>query len=460
MSLPAALIRALRHCLFVGGCAAFALLAACGGGGDSGGSSSAAQLTPGPADALEITGFAPAAGAPGSTITINGTSLAAVTSAKVGGIDASFRANSDTVLEVTVPAAARTGRLELGAAGRTVLSATDFTVVSIPSVTAIAPTTLLPPGRITLTGIALELVHEVRLNTLVLTIATRTATSLGVDVPTSAESGTLTLVDTAGVARALSQTIRIAGPVTIGSFAPATIVTGQTLTVNGTNLDRAVSVVFANGTTAPVASRTGTTRLTTIVPDAADSGVFRVRGDANDEALSVTALQVIPAIRVSANAVYRVAASGDNVTVTGSGLTEVSAVRVGSVSATIVSRVASQLVFTAPNGLDCGAIALDSESQPSVAAGSLVIGAGCIANIAGIEFAQVLSQGPSDARLRLVAGKETWVRAFVVTMEASVPAPIVRLTGYNGAAILGTVDMTGPEQLPMVSSATVPDSIR
>ncbi len=460
MSLPAAIIRALRHCLFVGGCAAFALLAACGGGGDSGGSSSAAQLTPGPADALEITGFAPAAGAPGSTITVNGTSLAAVTSAKVGGVDASFRANSDTVLEVTVPAAARTGRLELGAAGRTVLSATDFTVVSIPSVTAIAPTTLLPPGRITLTGIALELVHEVRLNTLVLTIATRTATSLGVDVPTSAESGTLTLVDTAGVARALSQTIRIAGPVTIGSFAPATIVTGQTLTVNGTNLDRAVSVVFANGTTAPVASRTGTTRLTTIVPDAADSGVFRVRGDANDEALSATALQVIPAIRVSANAVYRVAASGDNVTVTGSGLTEVSAVRVGSVSATIVSRVASQLVFTAPNGLDCGAITLDSASQPSVAAGSLVIGAGCIANIAGIEFAQVLSQGPSDARLRLVAGKETWVRAFVVTMEASVPAPIVRLTGYNGAAILGTVDMTGPAQVPMVSSATVPDSIR
>ena len=457
--------RIFRRYRLIGGFAVVALLTACGGGGGGGGSTPATQLapqplTPGPVDALEITAFAPASGAPGSTITVNGLSLAAVTSAKVGGADASFRANSDTVLEVTVPAAARTGRIELGAAGRTVLSPSDFTVVLIPTVTAIAPTTVVPPGRITLTGTGLDLVREVRLNALTLTIATRTATSLGVDVPTGAASGTLTVVDTAGVARALSQTITIAGAVTVSTFAPATIVTGQTLTVNGANLDRAVSIVFANGTAAPVASHAGTTRLTAIVPDAATSGVFRVRGDANDEALSASALQVIPAIRVNANLVYRVAAAGDNVTMTGTGLTEVSGVRVAATTATVVSRSATQLVFAAPGNLACGAITLDSASQPSVAGGSLVVGAGCVATVAGIEFAQVLSQGPSDARLRLVTSKETWVRAFVVAMQANVPAPLVRLTGYNGAAVLGTVDMAGPPQLPVVSGANVPDSIR
>ena len=460
MTWPVVVRHLLHRCLTLGGCAALALLAACGGGGGGGGSTAASQVvpTPGPSEALAITAFAPTSGGPGSTITISGTSLASVTSAKVGGADATFRANSDTVLEITVPAAARSGRIELGAANRTVLSASDFTVVLVPTVTAITPTTVLPPGRITLTGTGLNLVREVRLDLTPLPIVTQTDTTLVVEVPTGAISGTLTLVDSAGVARALPQPITVAGVVTISTFAPSTIVTGQVLTVNGSNLNRAVSIVFANGVNATIATRTGTTRLTAIVPDAATSGVFRVRGDAGDEALSASALQVIPAIRVSANAVYRVAASGDNVTLAGTGLTEVSGVRVASTAATIVSRSPTQLVFSAPN-LACGAITLDSASQPSVAGGSLVVGAGCVATVGGVEFAQVMSQGPSDTRLRLVTGKETWVRAFVVSMQSNVPAPAVRLTGYNGAAILGTVPMAGPATLPVVSGS-VPDTIR
>lgn len=444
-------------------CAAAALLAACGGG-DSTPSTPAALVSPTPTApspaGVAITGFAPTAGAPGSVVNVSGASLSAVTSARVGGVDATFRALSDAALEVTVPATARTGRIELNAAGRVLLSEADFTVMSVPAVTALTPTTLLPPGRITLAGTALDLVREVRLNALVLTIATRTPTSLAVDVPAGAMSGTLTVVDTAGVARPLAQMITIAGPVTMSSFSPATIVTGQTLTVNGTNLDRASSLVFVNGATATIAARTGTTRLTAVVPDAAASGVFRVRADAGDEALSATALQVIPAVRVDANAVYRVAAAGDSVTITGTGLTEVATVRVGSTAATIVTKAATQLVFTAPGSLACGAITLESASQPSVAGGSLVVGAGCVATVAGVEFAQVLSQGPTDTRLRLVPGKETWARAFVVSAQANVPAPLVRLTGYNGAAILGTVDMAGPAMLPVASGATAPDSVR
>ncbi len=448
----------------LGACVAAALLSACGGG-DSAPSTTAAQVSPGPVTApsaasVAITGFAPTAGAPGSVVNVSGASLSAVTSARVGGVDATFRALSDTALELTVPASARSGRIELNAAGRVLLSETDFTVMSVPAVTSVTPTTLLPPGRITLAGSALDLVREVRLNTLVLTITTRTPTSLAVDVPAGAMSGPLTLVDTAGIVRPLAQLITIAGPVTISTFSPASIVTGQTLTVNGTNLDRASSLVFANGATATIAARTGTTRLTAVVPDAAASGVFRVRADAGDEALSLTALQVIPAVRVDANAVYRVAAAGNSVTMTGTGLTEVATVRVGSTVATIVSKAATQLVFTAPASLACGAITLESASQPSVAGGSLVVGAGCVATVAGVEFAQVLSQGPTDTRLRLVPAKETWARAFVVSAQSNVPAPLVRLTGYNGAAILGTIDMAGPAMLPVASGATAPDSVR
>ena len=137
-----------------------------------------------------------------------------------------------------------------------------------------------------------------------------------------------------------------------------------------------------------------------------------------------------------------------------------SGVRVANVAATITSKTATQIVFTVPAGPACATIMLDSASQPSVAGGSVVVGSGCVATVAGVEFAQVLSQGPTDARLRLVPGKETWVRAFVVSSQSNVPAPLVRLTGYSGAAILGTLDMTGPAVLPVVPGNTVPDSMR
>jgi len=454
----------LRRGTFSGACVLSVLLVACGGGGGDGpppttAQSVAASASPAAASAA-ISGFSPASGAPGSTITVNGSGLNSVTSARLGGINAVFRAMSDAALEITVPVGASTGRIELDATGRVVLSTTDFTVVAVPAVTTIAPTTVLPPARITLSGSALDGVREVRLNALVLTISNRTPTSLAVDVPSGAASGNLTLVDTAGVARPLSQPITVSGPLSISSYSPAAIVTGQLLTVTGANLDRAQSIVFANGSTAAIAGRSGTSRITATVPDGAGSGVFRVRGNLDDEVLSAGALQVIPAIRVDANAVYRVAAAGQSVTVAGAGLTEVSTVRVGAANATITAKSATQLLFVVPSGLACGAIALESASQAAVAGGSVVVGSGCVATAGGVEFAQVLSQGPSDARLLLVPGKETWVRMYVVASQTGVPAPLVRLTGYNGAAILGTVTMAGPTTLPVVSGAVVPDAVR
>lgn len=439
------------------------LLASCGGGDSAaptaaapGGGASPLTVAP----TIAITSFTPSSAAPGGTVTVSGAALNTVSSARVNGVEAAFRALSEATLELTVPLTASTGRVELGGSGRVVISATDLAVLMVPTVATVAPTTVAAPGRLTLTGVNLDQVREARLGATILAIASRSATSLALDVPGGATSGTLTLVDTSGSARTVAQPITVVAPLAIASFTPATIVTGQTLTVNGTSLDRASAIVFANGTTASIASRTGTNRLTAIVPDSAASGVIRVRDSAGEEALAASALQVIPAIRVDANAVYRVAASGSSVTIGGTGLTEVSGVRIAAAAATITSKSATQLVFTVPAGPACATIQLDSASQPSVPGGSVVVGAGCVATVPAIEFAQVLSQGPSDPRLRLVPGKETWVRAYVVSAQSNVPAPLVRLTGYAGAAVLGTLDMSGPSLLPVVSGSTVPDSLR
>ena len=188
-------------------------------------------------------------------VTVTGAGLATVKSASVGSVPATFRIVSDTTIEVTVPNGASTGRIELGVDGAVLLSASDLTVVAVPTITSVTPTTVIPPTAITIAGTALDGVREVRLGARTLGISSRTPTRLVVEVPTSATSGTLALIDNAGVSRPYAQRITVTGSLAISSFSPASIVAGQSLAVNGSNLDRVTALVFANGVTASIASR-------------------------------------------------------------------------------------------------------------------------------------------------------------------------------------------------------------
>ena len=449
-----------RRVLHLLAAAGLATLAACGGGGDGGGPPASNVAPPAAASALSIAGFVPTAGDAGTTITVTGTGFTGLQSARIGSTAASFQVASDTQVALVVPAGAQTGRIELAVTGRTVLSALEFTVRGVPQLASLAPTTVLPGSRVTLSGSSLDRVAQVRVNSTVLPIASQAASALVVDVPQAATSGTIMLVDSDGISRPQSLQLTVVAPMTLTSFDPVSVVTGRALAINGTNLDRATAVVFAGGASASIATRSGSTRITVTVPDAAQSGALQLLGNAGDQVASAAPLAVAPAIRVDGSAVYRVATAGSDVTIAGSGLTEVAGVTVRGIPATVVSRAAAQLVFTVPAGVACGPVSLLSNSQPAVAAGSVVVGGGCSATLAGIEFAQVLSQAATDARQRLVPGKETWVRAYVVSDQAGQSSPAVRVTGYRGAVILGTLPMAGPATLPATPGGTLTDAIR
>jgi hypothetical protein len=432
-----------------------ALLTACGGGSsnDSGSPAPAAA-------AIEIASFTPEQAGPGATVTVLGTGFGAVQSARVGATSASFTIDSATQLRLIVPDGASTGPVELAGGGRVAQSAGALVVLSVPRITRVAPTSVVAPARIDVTGTDLDKVAQARLNATVLAIASQSPTALALDVPVGASSGFLTLVGTDGVARTSAQQITVVGSIAVEGFAPTTVARGLTLNVNGANLDRATAVEFAGGARAPVATRTGSTSIAVTVPAAANSGVFAVIGNAGERVDAPAILTVVPRIEVDGSAVYRVAA-GAPVTINGTGLNEVSAVTVGASAATIGARSDTQLTFTVPAGVNCGPITLLSQSQPSVAAGSVVVGAGCNVRSAGVEFAQVYSQSAATTYQRLVPGKETWVRAYVVAETAGTAAPAVRLTGLNGTTALGTIAMTGPAVLPQLAAgAAVPDSMR
>ena len=436
--------------------AALIVLAACGGGG-GGDSSTPTSATP----SLSISSITPTTGPIGSTVSVNGTGMSTVTGTKVGGVSAAFAIVSPARLDVTIPVGAANGSIEVSAGSSVALSAASFSVagIPIPVIATVTPASVLPGGRITLTGTSFDQVSQARLGVVTLTLVSRTATTLVLSIPAGAATNFLTLVDNSAVVRQSTIQVTVLVPMTVTAFSPTTVARGQALSVNGSNLNRAASIIFGGGATGAVASHTGSTALMVVVPVSANSGAFTVSGGGSDIAVSGTSLTVVDPI-VVVPTTYTVAV-GANVTLAGSGLTEVSGVTVGGSAATVVSLSATQLVFTPPTGIACGSIALQSLSQPAVFAGSVLVGTGCTVRTADVEFAQVFSQSTSDPFERLVPGKEIWVRAYVVSTNAATPAPPVRAVGFVGTAQLGAVTLNGPATLPVLAAASsVPASLR
>lgn len=330
-------------------------------------------------------------------------------------------------------------------------------VPAVPAVTSVTPNSLVPPGQITVSGNALDRVTAARLGPTALAIASQSFGTLVLNVPASATTDYLILVDGSGTARQTAQQIVVLAPLTIGTLSATSLLTGSPLTVTGTGLDRATAVEFSGGAQAVISSRAGSTSITVDVPGAAQSGPISVLSSSGERASSAVALTVTPRIVVG-NAGSFTAASGSSVTLIGSGFSEVSGITVGGVAAALGARSATQISFTVPAGVSCGPVSLQSVTQPPVAGGTVVASGGCLVRVESIEFAQVLSQASTDARQRLVPQRETWVRAYVVSSRSGVSAPPVRLTAYNGSNVLGTVTMSGPAVLPQLAAGSAPDA--
>src|SRR5439155_2007675 len=74
-----------------------------------------------------ITGFTPASGPVGTSVTISGTNFSGTSAVAFNGVSASFTANSATSIQATVPAGATTGTISVTTLGGTATSAGSFT---------------------------------------------------------------------------------------------------------------------------------------------------------------------------------------------------------------------------------------------------------------------------------------------------------------------------------------------
>src|SRR5258706_6387628 len=227
---------------------------------------------------LAITGFTPALGTVGTTVTVSGSNFSTTPGnnlVKFNGAAAVVTRATSSSLTTEVPTAATTGQLTVTVNGKTAASANNFTVLSI-MITDFSPTSGITGISVTITGIAFDLLptnNIVKFNGTVATVTDATTTSLTVTVPTGATTGKITIAVNGNITTSTSD-FTVLNP-TITDFSPISGVAGTSVTITGTNFDAtpANNLVKFHGAIAEITSASST-QLVVTVPETAATGTI------------------------------------------------------------------------------------------------------------------------------------------------------------------------------------------
>ncbi|MEY4200196.1 MAG: hypothetical protein RLZZ265_1936, partial [Verrucomicrobiota bacterium] len=184
------------------------------------------------ASAQSVTSFTPTFGAPGTTVTINGTGFATATQVKFGNSSpASFDIVNSTRISAVVPADAVTGPISV-TAGATASSVSSFTVP--PRVDSFTPLLGLVGTQVTLNGANFVAGQTtVRFGGVAASTVTVTAANqLVAHVPAGAVTGPIA-VSTAIGTNTTTTNFVISGTAVITSFAPSIGPTGSVVVIEG-----------------------------------------------------------------------------------------------------------------------------------------------------------------------------------------------------------------------------------
>jgi hypothetical protein len=217
-----------------------------------------------------ISGFTPAKGPVGATVTIAGTGLSGTTKVTIGGVPAPFTVVSPTSVYATVPTEADTGTIQLTSPQGSWTTARWFAVV--PTLSGFSPAGGPVGTTVTLTGSGFTGATGVAFNGTAAAFTVVSSTQITATVPSGASTGRLSVSTPAGKA-SLSTWFQVVP--SISGFTPTSGPPGTTVTISGVSFTGAIAVRFA-GVNAAGYTVSSDTSITAVVPAGAKTGKIAV----------------------------------------------------------------------------------------------------------------------------------------------------------------------------------------
>ncbi|MEP1096196.1 MAG: IPT/TIG domain-containing protein [Cyclobacteriaceae bacterium] len=230
-------------------------------------------------EAPTVDSFEPQKGRPGDVVLITGENYSETleeNKVMFNDVAAIITEVTKTSITVSVPDEATTGKLMVEVNGLSGASSSDFTVLSLLSITSIDPLAGTVGAEVTITGTNFSSTlteNEVMFNGAVAKIVSATEETIIVVAPLAATNGKVS-VSVNGSTVVSSSDFEVLVPA-INSFTPSIAAAGDELTILGENFspDLQSNIVSVNGVEAIVNSAT-TNQLTATIPEG--SGVGKV----------------------------------------------------------------------------------------------------------------------------------------------------------------------------------------
>ncbi len=283
-----------------------------------------------------ISGFSPATGVAGSLVVVTGVNFTGTTSVTFNGTTAtSSLVNSDTQITATVPVGATTGPITVNNPAGAGTSADSFIVVLAPAIVGFSPASGPVGTSVTINGSNFTGTTNVAFNGVAAAFIVNSGTQISATVPVGATTGGIAVRKPGGAATSAASFALIASPAN-DAFAAAQVISGNSGTVNGSNVGATKEVNEPNHATNPggksvwyqwTAPSTGAWQFETVGSSfdtllAVYTGTsldFLTEIAANDDIVGATNTISRLAFAAVAGTVYKIAVDGFNSSGTGGG---------------------------------------------------------------------------------------------------------------------------------------------
>lgn len=320
---------------------------------------------------IAITSFSPAKLRPGATLTIEGTYLNLIKEVIFSNKKSvtAFKSQTETKLEVVVPADAQTGAFVIsnGLADPILIESATPLDITTSVVSGIAPSPVKAGASMTITGTDLDLTKEITFpgGTKVTTFESIEAGKIVVKVPANSQDGVIKLGMASLVEVSSTPTVTMLSP-TISSIAPNPAKTGGLITVKGKDLDLVTSVTFGGNKPGTIQSERSASEMQVRVPADATASTVSFGTAANKSVTSSDALSLVkPSISSITPTDIQVS---KELIINGSDLDIVAKVKFsGGKEVDVKNATASQIKVIVPVATTSGAITLVATNGDEVA---------------------------------------------------------------------------------------------